>query len=105
MAMGRLRAFSGSQVGLASGCYGSAQCRAVIPGQSIDQNGAAAEDSASVILRPEITSRAPARSTRLSYEEVGSWDRQEPLPATPFMAGSGGGWIATRLVARDRARV
>ena len=42
---------------------------------------------------------------RLSYEEVGSSDRKEPLPATPFMAGSGGGWIVTRLVARDRARV
>ncbi len=29
----------------------------------------------------------------------------EPLPATPFMAGSGGGWIALGLVVRDRFRV
>ena len=41
----------------------------------------------------------------LSYEEVGSWDRQEPLPATPIMADSGGGWIVTRWVFEDRARV
>ncbi|MDP3961381.1 MAG: hypothetical protein Q8Q26_15210, partial [Pseudorhodobacter sp.] len=58
MTTGRPRAFSVSQAGEASGRYGSAQCRAVIPGQSIEQNGAAAEDSASVILRPEITGRA-----------------------------------------------
>ena len=105
MTTGRLRAFSGSQVGPVPGRHGPAQCRAVIPGQSIARNGAAAEDSASVILRPEITSRAPARSTRLSYEEVGSWARKEPLPATPIMADSGGGWIVTRWVFEDRARV
>ena len=29
----------------------------------------------------------------------------EPLPATPFMAGSGGGWIAMGLVLKDRFRV
>ena len=26
----------------------------------------------------------------------------EPLPATPFMAGSGGGWIAMGLALKDR---
>ena len=39
MTTGRPRAFSVSQAGLASGRYGSAQCRAVIPGQGIEQNG------------------------------------------------------------------
>ena len=43
--------------------------------------------------------------TGLSYEEVGSWARKEPLPATPIMADSGGGWIVTRWVFEDRARV
>lgn len=33
-------------------------------GQSAAQNGAAAEESASVMRRPVITSRAPARRTR-----------------------------------------
>ena len=75
MTTGRPRAFSVSQAGPTSGRYGSAQCRAMIPGQSIDQNGAAAEDSASVILRPEITSRAPARSTRSRRRR-----RLQPVP-------------------------
>ena len=30
--------------GLAPGCYGSAQCRAVIPGQVIEQNGCQAAE-------------------------------------------------------------
>ncbi len=50
--------------GLRSGRYGSAQCSASIPGQRADQNGAAAEEIASVIRRPETTSRASALSTR-----------------------------------------
>ena len=33
---------------------------------------------------------------------LGSWGKREPLPATPFMAGSGGGWIVKRLVVVDR---
>lgn len=33
---------------------------------------------------------------------LGSWGKREPLPATPFMAGSGGGWIANSLVYQDR---
>ena len=41
----------------------------------------------------------------LSYAELGSCGRKEPLPATPYMAGSGGGWIARSLVMMDRARV
>ncbi|MFN7881492.1 MAG: hypothetical protein ACK5PF_00530, partial [bacterium] len=45
------------------------------------------------------------RKTRLSYPEIGSWVKREPLPATRFMAGSGGGWIAASLVLRDRVRV
>ena len=32
----------------------------------------------------------------------GSRGRREPLPATPFMAGSGGGWIVSALVLQDR---
>ena len=36
------------------GSYGSVQCRARRRGQSTDQKGAAAEASASTILRPEI---------------------------------------------------
>lgn len=31
----------------------------------------------------------------------GDW---KPLPATPFMAGSGGGWIVAGLVVMDRSR-
>ena len=41
----------------------------------------------------------------LSYAERGSRGRKEPLPATPFMAGSGGGWIVKGLVFKDRQRV
>jgi hypothetical protein len=41
----------------------------------------------------------------LSYPEPGSCGIKEPLPATPFMAGSGGGWIANSLVDEDRMRV
>ena len=41
----------------------------------------------------------------LSYPERGSWGIREPLPATPFMAGSGGGWIASSWVVMDRSRV
>ena len=33
---------------------------------------------------------------------LGSWSKREPLPATPFMAGSGGGWIANSLVYQGR---
>ena len=41
----------------------------------------------------------------LSYPERGSWGIREPLPATPFMAGSGGGWIASSWVVMDRSEV
>ena len=41
----------------------------------------------------------------LSYPAPGSWCKREPLPATPFMAGSGGGWIAICWVVMDRSRV
>ncbi len=55
--------------------YGSAQCSASIPGQRACQNGAAAEEIASVIRRPEIVSRAPARSTRSRSRR-----RLQPVP-------------------------
>jgi putative DNA primase/helicase len=61
--------------------YGSAQCSAMSPGQSADQKGAAAEESASVIRRPEITSRAPARSTRSRRRR-----RLQPVPVARAMA-------------------
>ena len=41
----------------------------------------------------------------LSYPERGSWGIKEPLPTTPFMVGSGGGWIANSWVVMDRSRV
>jgi hypothetical protein len=41
----------------------------------------------------------------LSYADRGSYAKNEPLHATPFMACSGGGWIVTGLVVRDRFRV
>jgi hypothetical protein len=50
--------------GLCSGRYGSTQCSAWILGQRACQNGAAAEESANVIRRPETINRAPALSTR-----------------------------------------
>ncbi len=43
--------------------------------------------------------------TRLSYPELSSWCIKEPLPATPFMAGSGGGWIVMSWVVMDRPAV
>ena len=46
-----------------------------------------------------------AAINRLSYPEPGSCSMKEPLPATPFMAGSGGGWIVSCLVVMDRSRV
>lgn len=42
---------------------------------------------------------------RLSYVELGSCGIKEPLPATPFMAGSGGGWIVKGWAFMDRSRV
>jgi hypothetical protein len=41
----------------------------------------------------------------LSYPELGCWGMREPLPSTPFMVGSGGGWTATGWVVMDRFRV
>ena len=38
----------------------------------------------------------------LSYAGRGSWGIWEPLPALPFMAGSGGGWIVSSWVFEDR---
>jgi hypothetical protein len=38
----------------------------------------------------------------LSYDPEGSRVMREPLPATPFMAGSGGGRIEGLLVVADR---
>jgi hypothetical protein len=38
----------------------------------------------------------------LSYADRGSCGIKEPLPTTPFMVGSGGGWIVKRLVVVDR---
>lgn len=35
---------------------------------------------------------------RLSYDFGGSCASMEPVPATPFMAGTGGGWIVGREV-------
>jgi len=61
--------------GFLAGRYGSAQCSASIPGQRACQNGAAAEEIASVIRRPEIVSRAPARSTRSRSRR-----RLQPVP-------------------------
>ena len=60
---------------------GSAQCRAMSRGQSTAQNGAAADESASTILRPEITRRAPARSTRSRRRR-----RLQPVPVACAMA-------------------
>ena len=60
---------------------GSAQCRAMSRGQSTAQNGAAADEIASTILRPEITSRAPARSTRSRRRR-----RLQPVPVACAMA-------------------
>ena len=56
--------FGSAGCGFLAGRYGSPQCSARILGHGTDQKGAAAEDRASVIRRPEISSRAPARSTR-----------------------------------------
>jgi hypothetical protein len=44
----------------------------------------------------------PLESARLSYADRGSCGIKEPLPTTPFMVGSGGGWIVKRLVVVDR---
>ena len=63
------------------GRYGPAQCSAMSLGQSAAQNGAAAEDSASVIRRPEMISRAPARSTRSRRRR-----RLQPVPVALAMA-------------------
>ena len=38
----------------------------------------------------------------LSYADRGSCGIKEPLPTTPFMVGSGGGWIVKCLVVVDR---
>ena len=42
------------------------------------------------------------RVRSLSYPGCGSWGIWEPLPALPFMAGSGGGWIVSSWVFEDR---
>jgi hypothetical protein len=48
---------------------------------------------------------SPFHGEGLSYPEFGSRGIEEPLPATPLMAGSGGGWIAKGWVIEDRAIV
>ena len=63
------------------GCYGSAHCSAISRGHSTAQNYAAADESAKVIRRPEITSRAPARKT-LSRRRR----RLQPVPVAFAMA-------------------
>jgi hypothetical protein len=45
---------------------------------------------------------APLECARLSYADRVSCGIKEPLPTTPFMVGSGGGWIVKRLVVVDR---
>ncbi|WP_209428260.1 hypothetical protein, partial [Pararhodobacter sp. SW119] len=47
------------------------------------------------------TAREPADIILSRSRLPGDW---KPLPATPFMAGSGGGWIAASLVLKDRKR-
>ena len=54
---------------------------------------------------PPGDTQAVLRTVSLSYPERGSWGIREPLPATPFMAGSGGGWIASSWVVMDRSEV
>ena len=55
----------------------------------------------------KMDSAGTSRNTafRLSYADRGSYAKNEPLHATRFMACSGGGWIVTGLVVRDRFRV
>jgi hypothetical protein len=48
---------------------------------------------------------AEQQANGLSYPDRGSWGMREPLPTTPFMVGSGGGWIANSLVLMDRFEV
>lgn len=54
------------------------------------------------MLRPGNADNSTAVTKGLSYAERGSGGRKEPLLATPFMAGSGGGWIVMGLVFKDR---
>ena len=56
--------------------------------------------SSKAARRPKISPR-----NGLSYAEPGSRRIKEPLPATPIMAGSGGGWIVNGWVVMDRSRV
>ena len=53
----------------------------------------------------DLSGSAGNNASSLSYPERGSWGIREPLPATPFMAGSGGGWIASSWVVMDRSEV
>jgi hypothetical protein len=41
----------------------------------------------------------------LSYDFACLHAKMEPLPAKPFMAGRGGGWVVKRLVLQDRSKV
>jgi hypothetical protein len=41
----------------------------------------------------------------LSHADVDFWGRKEPLPAKPFMAASGGGWIVKGMLRKDRFEV
>ena len=94
---------------------------------AVDQPGmvlalrAAASGAPTTLLAPEIPPAVQLRFSEagidvavlrsvlvrssLSYPEPGSCGMKEPLPATPFMAGSGGGWIVSCLVVMDRSRV
>ncbi|WP_168193191.1 hypothetical protein [Rhodophyticola sp. CCM32] len=44
-------------------------------------------------------------ATRLSYDFLGLHAKMEPMRATPFMAGIGGGWIVTGSVVMNRLRM
>ena len=53
-------------------------------------------------LNTSVGSNRPSGMSCLMMEG-GSQSMREPLPATPFMAGSGGGRIEDVLVAADRS--
>jgi hypothetical protein len=42
------------------------------------------------------------QASALSYDFPCSRGNREPWPATPFMAGHGGGWIVSARVLQDR---
>jgi hypothetical protein len=81
-----------------SGCYsiyGSAHCSAISRGQSAAQKGAAADESAKVIRRAEITMRAQVRKT-LSRTQAAQ------APACPGRLGHGAAGDVHDLVGEAR---